>query len=166
MRHTRRTWRRSCRRSKREKGRCAVHRRLLCLPETPPITVQIPVQADVKYTDLKPQMVNIHTIAPRMPALKVLKSCGEGSIAHARVCGQVGMNALGHRMFHVHSDEQEAWSAEIMSSGLSAGFTMTDRVKGLQKGDGKEGSQWTLYSQDKSFRVKVPVTVTTGLGRC
>jgi len=68
---------------------------------------------------------------------------------------QVGMNALGHRMFHVHSDEDETWSAEIMSSGLSAGFTFTNREKGLQKGDGKEGSQWTIYSKDKSFRVKV-----------
>lgn len=93
-------------------------------------------KSDVKYTDLNPQMVDVHTIAPRIPALKV------------------GMNALGHRMFHVHSDEDETWSAEIMSSGLSAGFTLTDRVKGLQKGDGKEGSQWTIYSQSKSFRVK------------
>lgn len=93
-------------------------------------------QADVAYTDLNPQMVDVHTIAPRIPALKV------------------GMNALGHRMFHVHSDEDETWSAEIMSSGLSAGFTFTNREKGLQKGDGKEGSQWTIYSKDKSFRVK------------
>merc|ERR1712167_94812 len=93
-------------------------------------------KSNVKYTDLRPQMVDVHTIAPRIPALKV------------------GMNALGHRMFHVHSDEDETWSAEIMSSGLSAGFTLTDRVKGLQKGDGKEGSQWTIYSQSKSFRVK------------
>merc|ERR1719482_1933850 len=96
-------------------------------------------KANVKYTDLNPQSVDIHTIAARIPALKV------------------GMNALGHKMLHVHSDERgtkDRWSAEIMSSGLSAGFTLTDRVKGLQKGDGKEGSQWTIYSQSKSFRVK------------
>jgi len=64
------------------------------------------------------------------------------------------MNALGHKMFHVHSDEQEKWSAEIMSSGLSSGFTFTDRVKGLQKGDGKPGSQWSIYSASKVLRVK------------
>jgi len=57
-------------------------------------------------------------------------------------------------MFHVHSDEQEKWSAEILSSGLSAGFTFTDRVKGLQKGDGKAGSQWTIYSNEKTLRIK------------
>jgi len=93
-------------------------------------------KSNVKYTDLRPQMVDVHTIAPRIPALKV------------------GMNALGHKMFHVHSDEQEKWSAEIMSSGLSSGFTFTDRVKGLQKGDGKPGSQWSIYSASKAFRVK------------
>lgn len=97
-------------------------------------------KSDVKYTDLNPQQVDIHTIAPRVAALKV------------------GMNALGHRMFHVHSDEQENWSAEIMSSGLSAGFTFTDREKGLQKGDNREGSQWTIYSTGKSFRVKDEAT--------
>jgi len=93
-------------------------------------------KSDVKYTDLKPQMVNIHTIAPRIPALKV------------------GMNALGHKMLHVHSDEPDAWSAEIMSSGATAGFSLTDRVKGLQKGDGKPGTQWTMYSAAKVFRVQ------------
>merc|ERR1711907_29578 len=93
-------------------------------------------KANVKYTDLNPQSVDIHTIAARIPALKV------------------GMNALGHKMLHVHSDEGSKWSAEIMSSGATAGFSLTDRVKGLQKGDGKAGSQWTIYSAGKTFRVK------------
>jgi len=94
-------------------------------------------KSDVKYTELKPQQVDMHTIAPRLPALKV------------------GMNALGHKMLHVHSDEAEGtWSSEIMSSGASAGFTFTDRVKGLQKGNGEEGSQWTIYSNEKSMRIK------------
>merc|ERR1712216_1062312 len=93
-------------------------------------------KANVKYTDLNPQSVDIHTIAARIPALKV------------------GMNALGHKMLHVHSDEDSKWSAEVMSSGATAGFTMTDRVKGLQKGDGKAGSQWTIYSSGKTLRWK------------
>jgi len=93
-------------------------------------------KADVKYTDLNPQMVDVHTIAPRIPALRV------------------GMNALGHNMLHVHSDEDSKWSAEILSSGLSAGFSFTDRVKGLQKTDGKPGTQWTMYSAGKILRIK------------
>lgn len=96
-------------------------------------------KANVKYSDLNPQAVDIHTIAARIPALKI------------------GMNALGHKMLHVHSDERgnkDRWSSEIMSSGATAGFTMTDRVKGLQKGDGKAGSQWTMYSSAKIFRLK------------
>merc|ERR1719409_173772 len=93
-------------------------------------------KANVKYTDLNPQSVDIHTIAARIPALKV------------------GMNALGHKMLHVHSDETGKWSAEVMSSGATAGFSLTDRVKGLQKGDGKPGSHWTMYSAGKIFRVK------------
>merc|ERR1711934_660942 len=93
-------------------------------------------KANVKYSDLNPQAVDIHTIAARIPALKV------------------GMNALGHKMLHVHSVEDEEWSAEIMSSGATAGFSLTDRVKGLQKGDGKAGSQWTIYSSGKTLRWK------------
>jgi len=93
-------------------------------------------KSDVKYSDLKPQVVDVHTIAPRVPMMRV------------------GMNALGHKMMHVHSDEHDGFSAEILSSGATAGFTFTDRVKGLQKGDGTKGSQWTLYSSDKIFRVK------------
>jgi len=93
-------------------------------------------KSDVKYSDLKPQMVDVHTIAPRIPALKV------------------GMNTLGHKMLHVHSDEADGWSSEILSSGATAGFSFTDRAKGLQKGDGTEGSQWTLYSSSKTLRLK------------
>merc|ERR1711998_296729 len=93
-------------------------------------------KSDVKYSDLKPQGVDIHSITPRLPALKV------------------GMNSLGHKMLHVHSDEPEGWSSEILSSGATAGFSFTDRVKGLQKGDGSDGSQWTLYSSAKIFRLK------------
>jgi len=94
-------------------------------------------KSDVVYSDLKPQLVDIHTIHPRVPALKV------------------GMNALGHKLLHVHSDESEGWSAEIMSSGLTAGFSLTDRQKGLQKGaKGTAGQQWTMYSSAKILRVK------------
>jgi hypothetical protein len=93
-------------------------------------------KAGVKYSDLKPQFVDVHTIAPRIPALRV------------------GMGALGHNMLHTHSDESGKWSAEILSSGATAGFSLTDRVKGLQKGDGKSGSQWTMYSFGKVFRLK------------
>merc|ERR1711939_511823 len=51
-------------------------------------------KSDVKYSELNPQTVDIHTIAPRIPALKV------------------GMNTLGHKMLHVHSDEADGWSSE------------------------------------------------------
>jgi len=88
---------------------------------------------------LTPQEVDVHTILPRVPALKL------------------GMNAMGHKMLHVHSDERGAndkWSAEILSSGLTAGFALTDRIKGMQKGDGQPGAQWLMYSQDKAYRVK------------
>ena len=60
------------------------------------------------------------------------------------------MNALGHKMLHVHSDERgtkDRWSAEVVSSGATAGSTLTDRVKGLQKGGRKVGSQWTMHSE-------------------
>jgi len=92
--------------------------------------------SNVKYTDLKPQQVNIHTIMPRIPAVKV------------------GMNALGHKMLHVHSDEPTLgeWSAEVLSSGASAGFSLTDRRKGLQKSDGQAGSQYNMYSASKILR--------------
>lgn len=96
-------------------------------------------QAGVQGNDLRPQEVDVHTILPRIPALKL------------------GMNAMGHKMLHVHSDETGAndrWSSEILSSGLTAGFALTDRVKGMQKGDGQAGSQWLMYSKDKAFRVK------------
>jgi hypothetical protein len=94
-------------------------------------------KSDVVYSDLKPQLVDIHTIHPRIPALKV------------------GMNALGHKLLHVHSDESEGWSAEIMSSGLTAGFSLTDRQKGLQKGtEEAAGEEWSMYSAAKIFRVK------------
>jgi len=96
-------------------------------------------KSNVKYSDMNPQNVDIHTILPRVPAVKV------------------GMNAMGHKMMHIHSDERgknDKWSAEILSSGATAGFTLTDRVKGLQKGDGKAGSQWSMYSHSKTFRVK------------
>ena len=71
---------------------------------------------------------------------------------------QLGMNAMGHKMLHVHSDERgenDKWSSEILSSGFTAGFALTDRVKGLQKGDGKPGAQWLMYSQAKAYRLKV-----------
>jgi len=94
-------------------------------------------KSNVKYTDLKPQMVDVHTIAPRIPALRI------------------GMNAIGHNIMHVHSDEGNKWSAEILSSGATAGFAFTDRQKGLQKGDAsKPGSHWSLYSASKIMRVK------------
>jgi len=96
-------------------------------------------KGNVKYSDMSPQQVDIHTIAPRVPAVKI------------------GMNALGHKMVHVHSDERgtnDRWSAEILSSGATAGFTFTDRVKGMQKGGGKAGDQWTMYSSSKTYRVK------------
>jgi len=94
-------------------------------------------KANVKYSDLKPQMVDVHTIAPRIPAMRV------------------GMNAKGHNMLHVHSDEAGKWSSEILSSGATAGFSFTDRKKGSQKGaKGKLGSQWTMYSLGQTFRLK------------
>lgn len=64
------------------------------------------------------------------------------------------MNAVGNNMLHIHSDEEAKWSAEILSSGFTSGFSLTDRVKGLQKTDGSAGSQWTMYSYGKTFRLK------------
>merc|ERR1712159_462485 len=93
-------------------------------------------KSDVVYSDLKPQLVDIHTIHPRIPALKV------------------GMNALGHKLLHVHSDESEGWSAEIMSSGLTAGFSLTDRQKGLQKGGKGSVPRLTLVSKDAQESAK------------
>ena len=72
------------------------------------------------------------------------------------------MNAMGHKMLHVHSDEtgpNDRWSAEILSSGLTAGFALTDRVKGVQKGNGQAGSQWLMYSRNKAYRIKVTETI-------
>ena len=69
---------------------------------------------------------------------------------------------MGHKMLHVHSDdrgEQDRYSSEILSSGLTAGFSLTDRVKGMQKGDGKPGTQWLMYSLSQMFRLKVLSTV-------
>merc|ERR1719162_2096095 len=97
------------------------------------------VQAGADFNDLNPQPVDVHTILPRIPAMKI------------------GMNAMGHKMLHVHSDdrgEQDRYSSEILSSGLTAGFSLTDRVKGMQKGDGKPGAQWLMYSLSQMFRLK------------
>jgi len=96
-------------------------------------------QAGADFNDLNPQPVDVHTILPRIPAMKI------------------GMNAMGHKMLHVHSDdrgEQDRYSSEILSSGLTAGFSLTDRVKGMQKGDGKPGTQWLMYSLSQMFRLK------------
>jgi hypothetical protein len=82
-------------------------------------------QAGADFSDLNPQTVDVHTILPRIPAIKL------------------GMNALGHTMLHVHSDEAKL-SSEILSSGLTAGFALTNRVKGLQD------RKWLLYSSSES----------------
>jgi hypothetical protein len=87
-------------------------------------------------------------------------------LAVLTIAFQLGMNALGHTMLHVHSDTDGKLSSEILSSGLTAGFALTNRVKGVQD------RKWLLYSSSVTgaggkskplFRLRVNLVIVSNV---
>jgi Chaperone of endosialidase len=80
---------------------------------------------------------------------------GNPGVGNAWIAGTLAIGTTTpRRAIHVHSDGEP--SAEIHSSGATAGFSFTDREPGRQFDDGVPGQRWVLYSLGQTARLWTP----------